>query len=306
MKRDFLEITDFSADEIKGALELAAQVKEQTRRGECPQPLRDKTIALIFHKPSLRTRVSFEVGVDQLGGNAIYVTDNEIQLGKRESIYDVAKVLSRFVGAICIRTFSHDDVVELARHATVPVINMLTDLTHPCQVFSDLFTIYEHRPQYENLKIAYFGDGNNVTNSLLNLAALIPLQLYVATDPSTRPDERLYQRALDAGHSEVVITGDPVEAARDADVLYADVWASMGQKEEIDARIELFGKFQLNDELVAHAKPDHLVMHCLPAERGREIIDAVMDGPNSVVFDQAENRLHGQKAIMMKLLEERR
>ena len=302
MKRDFLEVTDFTAAEIKESLELAASVKKQTKEGACPRPLEGKTIALVFHKPSLRTRISFEVGVDQLGGNTIYVTDSEIQLGKRESIYDVAKVMSRYVDGVFIRTFSHTDVQQLAQHATIPIINMLTDLTHPCQISSDLFTIYEHKPNYENLKISYFGDGNNITNSLLNMATLIPMQLCIATHATTRPDEEILKKAQAASFSEIVVTDDPLEAARDADVLYADVWASMGDKDKIDEKINLLQKFQLNEELVAHAKPDHLIMHCLPAERGREITDPVMDGPNSVVFDQAENRLHGQKAIMIRLL----
>ncbi|MBL7033412.1 MAG: ornithine carbamoyltransferase, partial [Candidatus Delongbacteria bacterium] len=252
MKRDFLEVTDFSAAEIKATLTLAAEVKQQTRAGACPKPLSGKTIALIFHKASLRTRISFEVGVDQLGGNTIYVTDSEIQLGKRESIYDVAKVMSRFVDGIFIRTFGHDDVRQLAEHATVPVINMLTDLTHPCQIFSDLFTIYEHKPEYENLKISYFGDGNNITNSLLNLATLVPMRLFIATHATTRPDEEILKKAQASSLSEVVITDDPVEAARDADVLYADVWASMGEKDQLDTKIKLLQKFQLNEELVAH------------------------------------------------------
>jgi ornithine carbamoyltransferase len=302
MKRDFVAITDFSREEIFETLALARELKELQHNKAAPQPLAGKSVGLIFHKPSLRTRISFEVGVFQLGGNPIYITKQEIELGKRETIYDAAKVLSRYLGMIEIRTFSHEDVVQLAKHADVPVINGLTDLLHPCQVMSDIFTVQEKLGRVENIKIAYFGDGNNVTNSWLNLASLLSVQLVVATAKETPPNEEILKKARAAGRSEISIEHDPRKAAKGAHVLYTDVWASMGQKDESEKQKKLLSKFQLNSELLSLADKNAIVMHCLPAERGREITDEVMDGPQSVVFDQAENRLHMQKAIMTKLL----
>jgi ornithine carbamoyltransferase len=267
-----------------------------------PKPLEGKAVACIFTKPSLRTRVSFEVGINELGGKSLYITDNEISIGKRESIHDVAKVLSRFVGMIMIRTFAHSDVTGLAKYADVPVVNGLTDLVHPCQIMGDYFTILEHKKK-EKYSIAYLGDGNNVTNSWLNLASLIPIDLRIGTDPSTPPDKNILERCKAAGKSQVTITDDPIKAVKGADVIYTDVWASMGQKDKLNEKMSILKKFQINSELVSHADKDCLVMHCLPAERGREITDEVMDGPHSVVFDEAENRLHIQKAIMAFLAE---
>ena len=302
MKRDFVAITDFSREEIFETLALARELKELQQAKTAPQPLAGKSVGLIFHKPSLRTRISFEVGVSQLGGNPIYITQQEIELGKRESIYDAAKVLSRYLGMIEIRTFSHEDVVQLAKHADVPVINGLTDLLHPCQVMSDIFTVQEKLGRVEDIKIAYLGDGNNVTNSWLNLASLLSVQLVVATAKETPPNAEILENARAAGLSEISIEHDPRNAAKGAHVLYTDVWASMGQKDESEKQKQLLSKFQLNSELLSLADKNAIVMHCLPAERGREITDEVMDGPQSVVFDQAENRLHMQKAIMTKLL----
>jgi ornithine carbamoyltransferase len=300
MKKDFIQITDFTREEVIETMQLARDMKsgKYTER-----PMEGMTVACIFHKPSLRTRISFETGIHQLGGSSLYITEKEIELGKRESIHDAAKVLSRYVGLIQIRTFSHKDVEELGRHADVPVVNGLTDLTHPCQILGDILTIWEHLGKYEDIKIAYLGDGNNVTNSWLNLSTLFNLNLAIGTSPDTLPDSQILHRAQESGVSQIGIFHDPKEAVLNADVVYTDVWASMGQKQLADARAKQLQEFQVNSELLKLAKPDVKVMHCLPAERGREITDEVMDGPHSIVFDEAENRLHIQKAIMAMLLE---
>jgi len=303
MKRDCLQLIDFTAEELRGMLALAAEMKAEVRRGHFRKPFANKAFACIFHKPSLRTRISFEVGLAQLGGSTLYITEKEIELGKRESIHDVAKVMSRYVDAILIRTFSHASVEELAHHATVPVVNMLTDLTHPCQVLADIFTVWEHKGTVDNLVVTYLGDGNNMTNSWLNLSRRIPMELRIATSPDCLPDPVILKAAQDEGLSTIVVTDDPRAAADGADVLYTDVWASMGQKDQADAKAELLKAYQINQGLVDLAKKDCLVMHCLPAERGKEITDEVMDGPRSVVFDEAENRMHAQKALMVRLLE---
>ncbi len=300
MTKDFLKITDFTAEEIKETFQLAINLKGG--ESEYSKILSGKTVACIFTKPSLRTRVSFETGIYQLGGYSLYITDKEIQLGVRESIYDAAKVLSRFVAMIMIRTFSHKDVEQLAEHSDVPVINGLTDLTHPCQVMGDMLTIKEHLGKVENVKIAYLGDGNNVTNSWLNMASRIPLDLRIGTSPKTPPDATILKKAREIGLSKITITNDPNEAVSGVDVIYTDVWASMGQKDKAAEKAELLSRFQINDELVAKADANCIVMHCLPANRGEEITDSVMDGKHSVVFDQAENRLHIQKAIMIQLM----
>jgi len=299
MKRDFLTVTDFNESEAREPFRLAADLKR--KKGQILDVLKGKTVACIFHKPSLRTRISFEVGIHELGGHSLYVTDNEIQLGVRESIHDVAKVLSRFVAMIEIRTFSHESVIELARHADVPVINGLTDLSHPCQIMSDIFTIIEHMGKIDSARIAYLGDGNNVCNSWLEAASIIPLDLRIGTRNETMPDEMTLEKARKSKRSRITITQDPHEAVRNADVIYTDVWASMGQKNQVQTKAELLKDFQVNSHLLAGANPQCIVMHCLPAERGREITGDVIDGPRSVVFDQAENRLHVQKAIMVKL-----
>ncbi len=299
MKRDFLSNLDFSTKETVEMLKLSTSLKKGKMK---PQPLRGKSVACIFHKPSLRTRISFEVGINQLGGHPIYITEKEIELGKRETISDAARVLSRYVSMIEIRTFSHWDVVELARYATIPVINGLTDLLHPCQIASDIFTIYEKKKRYENLAVAYLGDGNNVTNSWLELACRLKLDLRIGTSPETPPDQNILRKAQAAGLSQIKVTHDPQEAVKEADVIYTDVWASMGQKHLAEQKADALKLFQVNSELLKQAKKDCIVMHCLPANRGEEITDEVMDGPHSVVFDQAENRLHTQKAIMLMLL----
>jgi len=298
-KRDFLSNLDFSAAEIKQILKFSADLKKRKAR---PLALKGKSVGLIFHKPSLRTRISFEVGVFQLGGNAIYITEKEIELGKRETIPDAARVLSRYLDLIVIRTFSQDEVGQLAESASIPIINGLTDLLHPCQILSDLFTIYEKKKKFENLTIAYMGDGNNVVNSWLELSQRIPMELRIGTAKETMPDGKILRDAMNSKISKIYVTSDPVEAVKNADVIYTDVWASMGQKHLGDQKRELLKGFQVNANLVRQAKKDCIIMHCLPANRGEEITDEVIDSPASVVFDQAENRLHVQKAIMIKLM----
>jgi ornithine carbamoyltransferase len=299
MPRSLCQITDFTTAELDEVFDLCSKMK----KGEIsPRPLEGKSVACIFTKESLRTRISFEVGINELGGHAIYVTGNEIKLGQRESVADASRVLSRYVGMIMIRTFAQSDVDELARYASVPVVNGLTDLVHPCQILGDYFTIMEHLGPKERYKVAYLGDANNVTNSWLNLASVVPLDFRIGTAVDFQPAPEFVARAKTNPDSKILQTDYPKVAVADADVVYTDVWASMGQKHLADKKAEKLGKYQLNSSLLAAANPKAIVMHCLPAERGREITDEVMDGPQSVVFDQAENRLHIQKAIMTFLL----
>lgn len=300
--RDFLSELDFSREEVIETIILANELKELQHDRATSFPLAGQTWGMIFHKPSLRTRISFEVGINQLGGNCIYITDNEIQLGKRETIADAARVLSRYLSGIVIRTFSHKDVEELAQWADIPIVNGLTDLLHPCQIMADVLTIYEKLGRLEDFRMVYIGDGNNITNSWLNLSTLLNIELVVATSPDTLPDMKIFEKARWSGRSRVSISHDPQEAVVNADVIYTDVWASMGQKDQAADKARMLQAFQVNKQLVAKAAPDCIVMHCLPAERGKEITNEVMDGPHSVVFDQAENRLHAQKAIILKLL----
>ncbi|MBN1212446.1 MAG: ornithine carbamoyltransferase [candidate division Zixibacteria bacterium] len=298
MPRSLCRITDLNAAEVREIFDLCGKMK---RKEIAPRPLEGKAVACIFTKASLRTRVSFEVGIFELGGLALYITDNEIKLGQRESVADAARVLSRYVGMIMIRTYAQDDVEKLAKYASVPVINGLTDLVHPCQILGDYFTVLEHLEPKERYKVAYLGDGNNVANSWLNLASLIPLDLRIGTAEDTLPDAGILERAKSNSDSKILLTTDPKEAVTDADVIYTDVWASMGQKHLAEEKEKKLKKYQVNSSLLAWADPKAIVMHCLPAERGREITDEVMDGPHSVVFDEAENRLHIQKAIMVFL-----
>lgn len=299
MPRSLCQITDFTTEEIHEIFDLCAKMKNGSI---APKPLAGKSVACIFTKESLRTRISFEVGIAELGGTPIYVTGPEIKLGQRETIADAAQVLSRYVGMIMIRTFAHSDVEELAKYASVPIVNGLTDLVHPCQIMGDYFTMLEHLEKKERYSVAYVGDGNNITNSWLNLASRIPLDFRVGTAEDCHPDEEIIARAKANPDSRIVVTGDPKEAVENADVIYTDVWASMGQKHLADDKADKLKKYQLNSALLKEADEKAIVMHCLPAERGKEITDEVMDGPQSVVFDQAENRLHIQKAIMAFLL----
>ena len=302
MKRDFVSLYDFSKEELLALLRRAKELKEMQKRGENYRPLEGKTLGMVFEKPSTRTRVSFEVGMYQLGGHALFLSSQEMQLGRGETVADTARILSRYVDGIMIRTFSHRNVEEMARFATVPVINGLSDLLHPCQILSDIFTIWEKLGRYEGVKVAYIGDGNNVANSWINGALRMGMELWVAPPPGYEPDGEILRRAKDENPRSVHLTHDPRKAAEGAHVLYTDVWTSMGQEEEQERRREVFRPYQLNRELVDLAEEGALVMHCLPAHRGEEITDEVMDGPQSVVFDQAENRLHVQKAILEALL----
>jgi len=302
MKRDFLSETDFSAEEIWGVLETAQTLKQQTRSGSPHPILQGKTLAMIFQKPSNRTRVSFEVGMYQLGGHAVYLGPQEIGLGVRESVADVARVLSRFCNGIMARVFGHHLVQELAQWAEVPVINGLSDLLHPCQILGDSLTILEHKKRLQGVRIAYVGDGNNIANSWINLAGVLELDLRLACPSGYEPDPKLLKQARAKNVSRILLTEDPQQAVADADVVYTDTWASMGQEAETEKRKKIFRPYTVDEALLTHADPGHIVMHCLPAHRGDEITDAVMDGPHSVVFDEAENRLHVQKAILVKLM----
>ncbi|MCX8094288.1 MAG: ornithine carbamoyltransferase [Candidatus Goldbacteria bacterium] len=304
-KKDLLSIADLTKEEIELILNISDMIRLKHKNNELFVPLLGKCLAMIFRKPSTRTRVSFEIAMFQLGGASIYLSPNEIQLGRGETIADTARVLSRYVNGILIRTFSHQEVIELAKNATVPVINGLTDFSHPCQVLSDLLTIKDKKKVLKGLTIAYVGDGNNVCNSWLFAAPKMEMNLRVASPKEYAPSKEVVEKSksfAQVSKTQVLITESPEEAVKDADVIYTDVWTSMGQEEEAQKRKEVFKKYQVNSDLVYLAKKDVIVMHCLPAHRGEEITDDVMDGPNSVVFDQAENRLHAQKGILALLL----
>ena len=301
MKKDFLSIAELTAKEINEIFELCKDLKEKTRKRVEHHLLKGYSLAMIFAKPSARTRISFETGIFQLGGTALYLAPGDIGIGKREAVKDIAQVISRYNDLIMARLFAHSDIEELAKYSRVPVINGLTDYNHPCQIMADAFTVIEQLGKIENLKISYIGDGNNVANSWINFASRIPVHLVICTPPNFEPDKDTVKRAKAAKISKIEIVTDPREAAKDADVLYTDVWASMGQEAEAEQRKKIFKPYQLNSELVALAKSSVKVLHCLPAHRGDEITDEVIDGPHSVVFDEAENRMHVQKAIMVKL-----
>jgi ornithine carbamoyltransferase len=298
--KDFISIADIDRTQMEGLLARAADLKRERRQRS---DLAGKTVALVFHKPSLRTRQSFEVGVFELGGHPMYVTDREIKMGQRESTYDIGMVLSRYLHGIVIRTFAHSNCVELAEAASIPIINGLTDLLHPCQIMGDLQTCAERGKALDNMTVAYVGDGNNVANSWVNAAGNLPFELRIASPSGYEPDATLLGAAREKG-AKIHVLDDPAEAVDGADVIYTDVWTSMGQEEETEKRRDAFSSYQVNDELLARAKDDAIVLHCLPAHRGEEITDSVIDGPRSAVFDQAENRLHAQKAIMVELMGE--
>ncbi|KAL1811557.1 hypothetical protein DCAR_0623691 [Daucus carota subsp. sativus] len=301
--KDFLHITDFDKDTIVKILDRAKEVKALIKSGEKTYlPFKGKTMAMIFAKPSMRTRVSFETGFFLLGGHALYLGPNDIQMGKREETRDVARVLSRYNDIIMARLFAHQDLLDLAKYATVPIINGLTDYNHPCQIMADALTIIEHIGQLEGTKVVYVGDGNNIVHSWLLLAAVIPFHFVCACPKGFEPDEKTVEKARQAGISKIEITSDPKEAVKGADVVYSDVWASMGQKEEAAHRRQVFQGFQVDEELMKLAGPNAYFMHCLPAERGVEVTDGVIEAPNSIVFPQAENRMHAQNAIMLHSL----
>ena len=303
MKKDFISIADLTRDEIFEIFELTRKLKEMVKKREEHQLLKGYTLAMIFAKPSARTRISFETGIYQLGGYALYLAPTDIGIGKREAVKDIARVISRYNDLIMARLFAHSDMEELAAYATVPVINGLTDYNHPCQIMADAFTILEHRGTLQDLKIVYIGDGNNIAHSWINFASRVPIHLTICTPRDYQPDANTLKNARDAGISTIEILSDPIKAVKDADIVYTDVWASMGQEEEAEIRKKIFQPYQVNSALLKHAKPDVKVMHCLPAHRGDEITDEVLDGPHSIVFDEAENRMHVQKAIMVKLVE---
>lgn len=296
MKRYLVSMYDLKKNEIMEIFELTKKLKESQKKGIKHKVLKDKTLAMVFEKPSLRTRVTFETGMTQLGGHAIYLAPADIQLGKRESIPDVARNLSRWVDFVMARVFAHKTVEDMAENATIPVINALSDIEHPCQIMADLFTVAEHKGSIHNITLAYIGDGNNVCNSFIAASSILGFRLRIATPAGYEPREAYIKRS-----SNVMLTHDPQEAVVAADIVYTDVWASMGQEQEIAERKQIFAPYQINRKLLAHAKKDHLVMHCLPAHRGEEITDEVIDGPNSVVLDEAENRLHVQKGILVWL-----
>lgn len=303
--RDLLAIYPLKREEIETILEVALDLKEKQQRGIPHRYLTGKVLAMIFTKPSTRTRVSFEVGMYQLGGYPMFLSAQDLQLGRGETIADTARVLDKMVDGIMIRTYSQAEVEELAAYSRVPVINGLTDLVHPCQALADLLTIYEYKKRLAGLKVAYVGDGNNVAHSLMNAGAKMGMRVYLATPEGYRPNEELAEIARrDAAVSggEVVITSDPEEAVREADVVYTDVWASMGQEAEREERLKVFAPYQVNGRLVSLAREDYIFLHCLPAHRGEEVTAEVIDGPRSVVFAQAENRLHAQKAVLTLLL----
>ena len=303
--RHFLALADFTGEELQEMLELAIELKEAWKAGGNRPLLRDKVLAMVFQKPSLRTRVSFDMAMRHLGGDALYLSPAEIGLGKREAIADVSRVLSRYVDAIMARVFDHEHILELARYSVVPVINGLSDFNHPCQAMADVLTILETYGDLRGLKVAFIGDGNNVAVSLMYACALLGMNFTIATPIDYEiPEEAAKEarRLAKGSGSNITFLHDPHEAVREAHVIYTDTWASMGQETEAEERRKVFQPYQVNAALVAEATEDAIVMHCLPAHRGEEITDEVADGPHSVLFDEAENRLHAQKAILVRLL----
>ena len=300
-KKDFLQIDDLSQDQIYEIFDKAEWIKSKFKNRESYKPFDGMTLAMIFAKPSARTRVSFETGYYRLGGHALYLGPNDIGIGKRESVADIARVLSRFNDMIMARLFDHQHILDLAKHATIPVVNGLTDHNHPCQIMADALTIKEHLGSIENKSIAYVGDGNNIVHSWLYLAMRVPIKFTVVCPDGYSPDMDLVKKAQDRGLSEISISHDPMDGVKGADVIYTDVWASMGQKEEAEQRRRIFKPFQVNDTMMKATGQETLFMHCLPAERGVEVTDSVCDADYSIIFDQAENRMHAQNAIMLYL-----
>jgi len=303
MPKDFISVLDFK-DRLQEILRIGGEIKKKFKNGEPYHPLAGKSLGMIFEKPSTRTRISFEVGTTQLGGHALYLSPKDLQLGRGETIADTAKVLSRYVDGIMYRAFEHDMMLELAENATVPVISGLDDVEHPCQIMADLMTIREHKEDFDK-KFVYVGDGNNVCHSLLLGSAIVGMDMIACTPEGYEPDPEFVEKAkkiAEGTGSSIEISNDPMKSVKDTDVIYTDVWVSMGDEDEKKKRMKDFEGFQVNTSLVEKAKDDVIVMHCLPAHRGVEITDDVLDGEHSVVFDQAENRLHAQKAIMAELM----
>ncbi|MEC7135180.1 MAG: ornithine carbamoyltransferase [Candidatus Thermoplasmatota archaeon] len=301
--KHFLHISDYSKEELWEILDLAKIVKSKFRKREDNKVFNNKSLAMIFAKPSARTRVSFETGFEWMGGHALFLGPNDIGIGKREAIKDISRVLSRYNDIIMARLFEHEHIIELAEHSSVPIVNGLTDYNHPCQIMADIFTVWENLNDIDGAKIVYMGDGNNIVHSWLHLSMRFPLDFVCCCPEDYEPDAELVNQAKESGVSKITITNDPVSAVSGADVIYTDVWASMGQKEEAEERERAFKNFQVNEKLMSLTGKDTLFMHCLPAERDREVTDGVMESDNSIVFDQAENRMHVQNAIMIMLSE---
>jgi ornithine carbamoyltransferase len=302
MKKSFITLWDLSSEEIWSLVRRAVDLKTGKDAGQCP--LIGKSIGLLFEKPSTRTRVSFDVGIYQLGGNPIYMNTSDLQLGRGESVPDTARTLSRYLDGIVMRTFAHSTIEEFAASATIPLVNGLSDLHHPCQTLADLMTMLEKKGRIKGLKVAYIGDGNNVCNSLIEAASLMEFDLTVACPEGFEPAPGVLDKARQAAKSEIIVLGNPKEAAGMADVVYTDVWVSMGEERQAGDKRKKLADYQINSSLLACSREDVIVLHCLPAHRGEEITDEVIDGPHSVVFDQAENRLHVQKALIELLMAE--
>ncbi len=300
--KHLISISDLSVEEIEEILRLAERLKEDRYRNRITDYLRNRSLAMIFEYPSTRTRVSFEVAMGDLGGHALYLSWNDLQLGRGETIEDTARVLSRYVHGVMIRAKKHETIEEFARHSEVPVINGLSDREHPCQVLSDLFTIKEYKGSFRNLTLTWIGDGNNVCNSLILASAMMGFRMIVSTPEGYEPDENVIRKAREEFDGEIIVEKDPVRAVENADIIYTDVWISMGMEDERERRLSDFKEYQVNEMLVRKSKENVIVMHCLPAHRGEEITSGVLDGDQSVVVDQAENRLHVQKAILVRLL----
>ena len=302
MNNHFLHINDFSSDELLDIMNLAKDLKEKFRNRENYKVFSNRSLAMIFAKPSARTRISFETGFEWLGGHALFLGPNDIGIGKREAIKDIGRLLSRYNDLVMARLFDHKHMLDLASSSSIPVINGLTDYNHPCQIMSDLFTIWEHRGSLDDLKISYLGDGNNIVHSWLELTQKFPIDFVCACPAGYEPDKNTLYKSTEIGLSKITVTNDPLDSINNSDVIYTDVWASMGQKEEVAIREEIFQPFQINHTIMSQAGENAKFMHCLPAERGREVTDEVMEADYSIVFDQAENRLHIQNAIMVTLL----
>ena len=301
--KHFLHISDYSEKELWDILHLSKELKEKFHNREDYSPFQNQSLAMIFAKPSARTRISFEIGFEWMGGHALFLGPNDIGIGKREAIKDVSRLFSRYNDLVMARLFDHVHITELAEYASVPIINGLTDYNHPCQIMADIFTVWEHRSNLENLKIVYVGDGNNIVHSWLHLAMRFPMHFVCCCPEGYEPDSNTVQKARDEGISNVEVVYDPTDGVKNADVIYTDVWASMGQKDETEMREKIFKGYQVNKALMEKSGKETLFMHCLPAERGREVTDGVMEADYSIVFDQAENRMHVQNAIMVYLSE---
>ena len=303
MAKHFLHISDYNPDQIWEILHLAKELKTKFHKKENYKPFQDRSLAMIFAKPSARTRVSFETCFEWMGGHALFLGPNDIGIGKREAIKDISRLFSRYNDVIMARLFDHQHIIELAEYSDIPVINGLTDYNHPCQIICDIMTIWEHKDNLDELKICYMGDGNNIVHSWLQLSSRLPMNFVCCCPEGFEPDMETVKMVEDSGLSSFELSHDPISAVRDADVIYTDVWASMGQKEEATEREKVFTPYQVNKDLMNNTGKDTLFMHCLPAERGREVTDEVMESKNSIVFDQAENRMHAQNAIMVYISE---